>query len=79
MNNAIETILRKYNPRNNAERESAAREIIQEIALAGLSRGGFFKKAAFYGGICLRIFYGLDRFSEDLSTLPCSKTSPISD
>ena len=42
------------------------KEIIQEIALAGLSRGGFFEKAAFYGGTCLRIFYGLDRFSEDL-------------
>ncbi|NTV02040.1 MAG: nucleotidyl transferase AbiEii/AbiGii toxin family protein [Chlorobiaceae bacterium] len=29
-------------------------------------RGGFFDKAAFYGGTCLRIFYGLPRFSEDL-------------
>lgn len=26
----------------------------------------FFKNAAFYGGTALRIFYGLDRFSEDL-------------
>ncbi len=66
MNSVIETMLRKYNPQNNAERENAVKEILQEIALAGLSRGGFFKKAAFYGGTCLRIFYGLDRFSEDL-------------
>jgi predicted nucleotidyltransferase component of viral defense system len=29
-------------------------------------RGGFFAKAAFYGGTALRIFHGLDRFSEDL-------------
>src|SRR5690606_18376520 len=29
-------------------------------------RTGFFEKAAFYGGTALRIFYGLDRFSEDL-------------
>lgn len=42
------------------------REVMQEVALAGLYRGGFFEKAAFYGGTCLRIFYGLPRFSEDL-------------
>ena len=42
------------------------REVMQEVALAGLYRGGFFDKAAFYGGTCLRIFYGLPRFSEDL-------------
>jgi predicted nucleotidyltransferase component of viral defense system len=39
---------------------------MQEIALAGLQRSGFFEKAAFYGGTALRLFYGLDRFSEDL-------------
>ena len=66
MNNAIETMLAKYNPQNNEERENAIKEIVQEIALAGLSRGGFFNKAAFYGGTCLRMFYGLNRFSEDL-------------
>ena len=66
MTNAIETMLEKYNPQNNDDRENAIKEILQEIALAGLSRGGFFEKVAFYGGTCLRIFYGLDRFSEDL-------------
>ena len=66
MNSVIETMLEKYNPHNNEERENAVKEIIQEIALSGLSRGGFFEKAAFYGGTCLRIFYGLNRFSEDL-------------
>ena len=39
---------------------------MQEITLAGLSRTDFFEKAAFYGGTALRIFYGLDRYSEDL-------------
>jgi predicted nucleotidyltransferase component of viral defense system len=39
---------------------------MQEIGLAGLQRAGFFDKAAFYGGTCLRVFYGLPRFSEDL-------------
>jgi len=66
MNNAIQAMLDKYNPQNNDERENAIKEIIQEIALAGLYRGGFFQKAAFYGGTCLRIFHGLNRFSEDL-------------
>jgi len=66
MNSAFQALLEKYNPKNNTERENAIKEIIQEIALAGLSRGGFFRKAAFYGGTCLRIFHGLNRFSEDL-------------
>ncbi len=66
MSSVIEMMLTKYNPKNNEERENATKEIIQEIALAGLSRGGFFEKAAFYGGTCLRIFHGLNRFSEDL-------------
>ena len=66
MNNAIEAMLAKYDPQNNGDRENAIKEIVQEIALAGLYRGGFFEKAAFYGGTCLRIFHGLNRFSEDL-------------
>lgn len=66
MNNVIKLMLDKYNPKSSSERENAIKEIIQEIALAGLSRSGFFDKAAFYGGTCLRIFHGLDRFSEDL-------------
>ncbi len=66
MNSVIETMLVRYNPKNNKNKENAIKEIMQEIALAGLSRGGFFDKVAFYGGTCLRIFHGLNRFSEDL-------------
>lgn len=55
-----------YQPASEEKVLSALREIMQEIALAGLSRTDFFDKAAFYGGTALRIFYGLDRFSEDL-------------
>jgi predicted nucleotidyltransferase component of viral defense system len=40
--------------------------VSQQIVLAGLADGGFFDKAAFYGGTCLRIFHGLNRFSEDM-------------
>lgn len=75
MNSVIEIMLAKYNPQNNIERENAIKEIIQEIALAGLSRGGFFDKAAFYGGTCLRMFHGLNRFSEDLDFALIDKDS----
>jgi predicted nucleotidyltransferase component of viral defense system len=62
----IKDWLAGYNPSNQDEATQALREIMQEVALAGLYRKGFFEKAAFYGGTALRIFYGLDRFSEDL-------------
>ena len=55
-----------YQCASQQEEENALREISQEIALAALSRADFFKKAAFQGGTCLRIFYGVERFSEDL-------------
>jgi predicted nucleotidyltransferase component of viral defense system len=45
---------------------NATREVMQQITLAGLYRGGFFDRAAFYGGTCLHIFHGLQRFSEDM-------------
>ena len=62
----LEAMLQRYKLDNSTDFYNALREILQEIALAGLYRGGFFEKAAFYGGTCLRIFYKLDRFSEDL-------------
>ena len=62
----IKEWIEKYKPQNEEEILSALREIMQEIVLAGLSRTDFFEKAAFYGGTALRIFYGLDRYSEDL-------------
>ncbi|HEX7365510.1 MAG TPA: nucleotidyl transferase AbiEii/AbiGii toxin family protein [Pelobium sp.] len=62
----IKDWLDSYNPTNQYEAGQALREIMQEIALAGLYRAGFFEKAAFYGGTALRIFHKLNRFSEDL-------------
>ena len=62
----IKEWIAEYNPQNEEQTLDALREIMQEIALAGLSRTDFFEKAAFYGGTALRIFYKLDRFSEDL-------------
>lgn len=66
MNAAMEQMLKGYQVENSYDRKNAMKEIMQEIVLCGLYRAGFFKKAAFYGGTALRIFYGLDRFSEDL-------------
>lgn len=66
MNNIIEQMLSKYEIKNTNDEINALKEIVQEIVLLGLSRGNFFNEAAFYGGTALRIFYNLDRFSEDL-------------
>jgi predicted nucleotidyltransferase component of viral defense system len=62
----VQKMLEKYHCRTNDERRDALKEIVQEITLVALDRAGFFNRAAFYGGTALRIFYGLDRFSEDL-------------
>ena len=62
----IKEWIEEYNPKSETEILSALREIMQEITLAGLSRTDFFERAVFYGGTALRIFYGLDRYSEDL-------------
>src|SRR2546426_1068844 len=66
MNSAVKLMLERYQGQSLQEHEQALREILQEIALVGLWRGKFFEHAAFYGGTALRIFYNLDRFSEDL-------------
>jgi len=62
----IEEIIKSYNPKTINDNKSILREIIQSIVLVGLSRSDFFKKASFYGGTALRIFYDLNRYSEDL-------------
>ena len=66
MNSVLKNMLDKYNIKNSLDETNAMKEIIQEIVICGLSRGGFFNEVAFYGGTALRIFYGLNRFSEDL-------------
>ena len=66
MNPVLTEMLARYQTESLTDRKNAVKEVMQEIVLCGLSRAGFFQKAAFYGGTALRIFYGLDRFSEDL-------------
>ncbi|HCB93023.1 MAG TPA: hypothetical protein DEP57_04320 [Selenomonas sp.] len=62
----IQDMLEKYDCRNATDYRNALKEIIQEVALCGMSHSGFFQIGAFYGGTALRIFHGLQRFSEDM-------------
>lgn len=66
MQTILEQMVNNYHPKNTEEKKNAIKEVMQEIVLCALSKAGFFNKAAFYGGTALRIFYHLDRFSEDL-------------
>lgn len=66
MASPVQDLLKRHDCKTAADYRSALKEIIQEITLLGLSRAGFFREGAFYGGTALRIFHGLDRFSEDL-------------
>lgn len=59
-------MLSAYDLSTEQRRRNAVYEISQQIVLSGLSHGGFFDVAAFYGGTCLRMFYGMERFSEDM-------------
>ena len=62
----IQQMINKYHPKTVEDKKNAIKEVLQEVVLAGLSKTDFFTHAAFYGGTALRIFYGMDRFSEDL-------------
>jgi len=66
MKDVIQTKLDQYQSSTTEDEENALKEITQEVALYALAKSGFFSKACFQGGTCLRILYGLDRFSEDL-------------
>ena len=60
----IKEWLETYKPAHTEDALQALREIMQEIALAGLQRSGFFEVAAFYGGTALRIFMGCPAFQK---------------
>ena len=55
----IQQRLLAYQCQTVLDQENALKEMAQEIALLALSRAGFFRVAAFQGGTCLRILYGL--------------------
>lgn len=66
MNSIIDQMISQHPSTTQNDKKNSIKEVIQEIVLCGLARAGFFNEAAFYGGTALRIFHGLDRFSEDL-------------
>lgn len=66
MNDIFKQMLNQHNIKDENDKRNALYEVMQQIVLCGLYRGGFFKEAAFYGGTCLRIFHGLKRYSEDM-------------
>jgi predicted nucleotidyltransferase component of viral defense system len=61
--------LRDYAPANPIEQENVLQELMQHYVLSSLSRAGLFSEAMFHGGTCLRIVWGMNRFSEDLDFL----------
>ena len=65
-NEIFNNMLSRYDLTTEQQKRNAIFEVNQQIILAGLYSGGFFENAAFYGGTCLRIFHGLQRFSEDM-------------
>ncbi len=65
-NDIYDNMLSAYDLSTEQQKRNAIFEVNQQIILAGLHNGGFFDVAAFYGGTCLRIFHGLQRFSEDM-------------
>jgi predicted nucleotidyltransferase component of viral defense system len=77
MNKALEDMLRIYQPVTPFDWLQATREVVQEIVLLGFWRSGFFNHVAFYGGTALRIFHGLERFSEDLDFSVLDRTAPV--
>ena len=65
-NDIYDMMLSQYDMTTEQNKRNAVFEVNQQVILAGLYNGGFFESAAFYGGTCLRIFHGLQRFSEDM-------------
>ena len=65
-NEIFDNMLSSYDLTTEQHKRNAIFEVNQQVILAGLYAGGFFESAAFYGETCLRIFHGLQRFSEDM-------------
>lgn len=68
-NEEYNQMLSGYDRTTTQQQRNAIFEVNQQVILAGLSHGGFFDTAAFYGGTCLRIFH-------DLFILSARRSSP---
>jgi len=67
--NILSDRVRDVGPANAIEQEHVLLELLQQYVLASLARARFFSHAMFHGGTCLRILFGMTRFSEDLDFL----------
>lgn len=65
MNTILNDMIKDYDLKKD-NKINIAKEVIQKVCLSALSRTDFFTKISFMGGTSLRLFYDLDRFSEDL-------------
>lgn len=65
MNTILNDMIKDFDLKDE-NKINIAKEVIQKVCFSALSRTDFFTKIAFMEGTCLRLFYGLDRFSEDL-------------
>ena len=75
MKTVLSSFIKEY-PSELSPASNMVREICQEIVLCGLSRSNFFDSMAFHGGTSLRIFHGLERFSEDLDFCQLTDVPP---
>jgi predicted nucleotidyltransferase component of viral defense system len=66
---ALSARIREYAPASPIEQDNVLQECMQHYVLSSLARAGLFAEAMFHGGTCLRIVYGMSRFSEDLDFL----------
>ena len=48
----FDEIVAAYNPQNVTQKTDAQHQMMHQIVLAGLQKGGFFEHADFYGGTC---------------------------
>ena len=65
-NEIYDSMLSRYDLTTEQNNRKDIFEVKQQVIIKDLYSGGFFESAAFYGGTCLRIFHGLQRFSEDM-------------
>lgn len=62
----LEEKIKDYAISNVIDQENVLQELVQQYILASLSRAKFFSEGIFHGGTCLRILFGMNRFSEGL-------------
>ena len=76
MNEIFNQMMALHKRKGDEGEKNALYEVMQQIVLSGLHRGGFFNEAAFYGGTCLRIFYGVAPANGIVKLVGTASTNP---